>query len=66
MFGDPMLQLPTYSGTGRPTDAFTVNFGSPVIGAGFAWDMGGKDFFGNPVPSSGSVNIGASNAIRQP
>ena len=61
MLADPLLQSPTYSGTGRPADAFVISGNSPAIGAGVGWDMGGRDFFGNFVPSSGSINIGASN-----
>lgn len=62
LFADPMLQSPTYSSTGRPTNAFRLNIPSPAIGLGVAWDMGGRDFFGNFVPGSGPINMGASNS----
>lgn len=64
MFADPMLQSVGYSAPGRPTDAFTPTGNSPVIGAGIAWDMGGRDFFGNFVQNSGPINIGANNSSR--
>jgi len=61
MFTNPRLQSPTYGGPGRPSDAFKPNGNSPAIGAGIAWDMGGRDFLGNAVPNGGPINVGAVN-----
>lgn len=61
MFTDPRMHSPTYSAAGRPSDAFALEGNSPALGSGYGWDMGGVDFFGNFVPSGGSINIGASN-----
>ena len=59
IFADPKLNDPMYSGTGRPASAFTPVNGSPAIGAGVAWDIGGRDFFGNYVPDGGSIKLQA-------
>jgi len=64
---DPMLNNPTSNATGMPTTAFTLQPGSPAIGAGTnvcagvtSCTMGLQDFFGNPLPSGGAgYNIGA-------
>ncbi|MGC9198563.1 MAG: choice-of-anchor Q domain-containing protein [Acidobacteriaceae bacterium] len=65
--GDPMLMNPTSDSTGMPTSAFTLESGSPAIGAGTNvcagianCTIGSQDFFGNPLPVNGTgINIGA-------
>jgi hypothetical protein len=64
---DPMLNNPTSHSTEMPTSAFTLETGSPAIGAGTnvcigisGCTMGTQDFFGNPLPAnSAGYNIGA-------
>jgi hypothetical protein len=64
---DPMLNTPTSHSTGMPTSAFTLETGSPAIGAGTnvcsgisQCTMGSQDFFGNPLPANDAgYNIGA-------
>ena len=63
MFADPLLNNPTYHDVGRPTTAFTLLTGSPAVNAGWnIGNMGGQDFFGNALPKSGPVDIGAYQA----
>jgi hypothetical protein len=64
MFADPLMNDTAYSAAGRPTVSFTPSLRSPALGAGIAWDMGGKDFFGNPLPNSGQIAIGAGSVAR--
>jgi hypothetical protein len=67
LFADPLLNSPTTHATGMPTKAFTLQSGSPAIGAGAnvcagisGCTMGAQDFFGNSLPANGSgYNIGA-------
>jgi len=66
LFTDPLLNNPNYHSTGMPTSAFTLQAGSPAIGAGTnvcngqtGCSMGTQDFFGNPLPSGSGYNIGA-------
>ncbi|HEX4748755.1 MAG TPA: RICIN domain-containing protein [Bryobacteraceae bacterium] len=60
LYADPKLNSGTYSSTGMPTSAFTLNQASPAIGSGATWsDMGSVDFFGNSLPEAGSPDIGA-------
>ncbi len=65
-YTDPMLKTPAYHTVGRPASAFTLMPGSPAIGAGAnvcsgitGCSMGSQDFWGNPLPSGSSYNIGA-------
>ena len=63
LFTDPLLNTPTYHDVGRPTTAFTLTTGSPAVNAGWNMgNMGSRDFFGNALPASGAVNIGACQA----
>jgi hypothetical protein len=66
LFADPLLNSPTSHAAGMPTTAFTLQTGSPAIGAGTNvctgianCSMGAQDFFGNPLPVSTGYNIGA-------
>lgn len=66
LFTDPLLNDPDYHSTGMPTSVFTLQAGSPAIGAGTnvcngqsGCSMGAEDFFGNPLPNGSSYNIGA-------
>jgi hypothetical protein len=66
LYTDPLLNNPTYDSTGMPTSAFTLQEGSPAIGAGTnvcsgqsGCSMGTQDFFGNPLSSGSGYNIGA-------
>lgn len=60
IFADPLLNERAYHEIGFPKDAFTLQPGSPAIDAGLTLDeMGTKDFFGNPIPYGGSIDIGA-------
>jgi len=67
LVADPMPNDPTSNATGMPTAAFTLQPGSPAIGAGAdvcmgiaGCTMGTQDFFGNPLPADGAgLNIGA-------
>jgi len=64
---DPLLVNPTDDATGMPAAAFTLQAGSPALGAGTDvcagiadCSMGTQDFFGNPLPAGGTgLNIGA-------
>ncbi len=72
-FADPLLRK---DGNGLLTDPKRLNElleyqllpGSPAIGAGldlrsvFSIDPGKRDFFGNPLPASGPVSVGAHEA----
>jgi len=63
LFTDPLLNSPSYHAVGRSTTAFTLMTGSPAINAGRnLGNMGGQDFFGNALPASGAVDIGAYQA----
>lgn len=66
LYADPKLNDPTYHGTGFPTTSFTLRPGSPAIDAGadlvalgLQTSMGTRDFFGNPIPSGYTYDIGA-------
>ena len=60
LFIDPRLESPTYHAVGRSTTAFTLGKGSPAVKAGWnLGNMGRQDFFGNALPASGPVDIGA-------
>jgi hypothetical protein len=64
---NPLLVNPTSHFVGKPTIAFTLQAGSPALGAGAnvcagiaQCTMGQQDFFGNPIPTNGiGYNIGA-------
>lgn len=65
LFADPLLIDPSYHGISFPTTSFKLQTGSPAIDAGadlvalgLVLDMGGQDFFGNPIPV-GAYDIGA-------
>ena len=65
LYTDPLLSDPTYHGIGFPTTSFMLQTGSPAINSGadlvalgLVLDMGGQDFFGNPIPV-GAYDIGA-------
>jgi hypothetical protein len=63
LFTDPLLNSPTYHAVGRSTTAFTLTTGSPAVNAGWnLGNMGSQDFFGNALPASGAVDIGAYQA----
>ena len=63
LFADPLLNSPTFHDVGRPTTAFTLRTGSPAVHAGWnIGSMGSRDFFGNPLPASGPVDIGSCQA----
>jgi hypothetical protein len=63
LFADPLLNSPTYHAVGRSNTAFTLATGSPAVNAGWnLGNMGAQDFFGNALPTSGRVNIGAYQA----
>jgi hypothetical protein len=54
-----MLKDFTYHEVGKPTNAFTLQKGSPAIDAGVDLaNMGAIDFLGNPIPI-GPIDIGA-------
>ncbi|WP_139146563.1 NPCBM/NEW2 domain-containing protein [Arthrobacter sp. SW1] len=63
VLGDPKLIAGGSGQTTLDVPGYKLASGSPLLGAGVAIpDDGGKDFFGNPTPSSGSgsaPNIGA-------
>jgi hypothetical protein len=60
---NPRLNDSTYNQIGRPTTAFTSTSGSPGVDVGWRTEnMGDRDFFGNPLPRSGAVSIGAHQA----
>jgi hypothetical protein len=67
MVANPLLVNPTSDATGKPTVAFTLQAGSPALSIGAnvcagtaQCDMGLRDFFGNPLPTTGNgYNIGA-------
>ena len=64
---NPLLVNPTSDATGMPTAAFTLQSGSPALGAGenvcaemSGCTLGAQDFFGNPLPAGGiGLNAGA-------
>lgn len=58
-FADPQLNDSTYHAVGRPKTAFMPLPGSPVIDAGADVGHRGPDFFGNPVPSGATYDVGA-------
>jgi len=65
---DPLLNNPTYSGTGASLSAFTLQAGSPAFGAGVnvcggiaGCSMGSRDFFGNAITTAGTHTIGAQD-----
>ncbi len=59
-FADPLLNQPTYHGTGMPITQFTLQAGSPAIDAGTSFSaMGSLDFYANPAPQGVARDIGA-------
>lgn len=60
--GDPRLLA---RGTATSIDAalgYRLHQSSPLLGSGMSIpNNGGKDFFGNPVPATGAVSVGAYN-----
>ncbi len=61
-YANPQLNGPTYHGVGMPAGEFTLQPGSPALGAGtLIANNGGRDFFGNSVSSTAAPNIGAYN-----
>jgi len=64
--GNPMLANPGSGATGLESlQGYRLMSGSPCIGAGIVvWDNGGRDFWGNPVPSEGKCDIGAHSVSR--
>lgn len=63
LYENPRLRNPMDHSAGRPAQEFRLLPGSPAIGAGRDLDdMGTRDFFGNPLPGSGRINIGADQA----
>ncbi|WP_194904298.1 ricin-type beta-trefoil lectin domain protein [Catenulispora rubra] len=66
---DPKLNLAGNDSVGMPTLAYSLTPGSPAFGAGTnacagitGCDMGSHDFYGNPVTTTGTHNIGAYDA----
>ncbi|MBA3709579.1 MAG: right-handed parallel beta-helix repeat-containing protein, partial [Planctomycetes bacterium] len=60
VYADPQLVDPGYHAPGMPTTSFQLMSGSPAIAAGVLLsNMGARDFFGNPLPASGPIAIGA-------
>jgi hypothetical protein len=63
VFGDPLLDSPTYHAVGAPTSQFRVLPSSPAIKSGAVISSpGSRDFFGNAVAPGSVVNIGADAA----
>lgn len=65
-YRDPMMNSPSYHDIGKSAAAFKLLPGSPAIGAGTnvcsgisECDMGERDFWGHPLPTSTGYNIGA-------
>ncbi len=65
---NPLLNNPTYSGTGVSLTADTLQAGSPAFGGGInicqgiaGCSMGTQDFFGDPVTTAGTHTIGAED-----
>lgn len=60
---DPMLYAPGGAGNGRSSaSAYQLRAGSPALGTGvLVPGNGGLDYFGNPVSSTATPNIGAYN-----
>lgn len=66
IYGDPLLVNPIYHAAGKPITEFTLQPGSPAVGAGTnvcsgvnGCSMGTQDFWGNPLPNGSGYNIGA-------
>ncbi|MFJ8023583.1 ricin-type beta-trefoil lectin domain protein [Streptomyces sp. NPDC096311] len=66
---DPLLNTPTYHGTGMSLTADTLQAGSPAYNLGVnvcqgnpSCSMGSTDYFGNPVTTGGVHNAGAFDA----
>ncbi|WP_194904303.1 ricin-type beta-trefoil lectin domain protein [Catenulispora rubra] len=66
---DPKLNLAGSDSVGMPSLAYALAPGSPAFGAGTnvcagisGCDMGSRDFYGNPVTTTGAHNIGAYEA----
>gem|GEM_PF-1725016 len=64
LYQDPKLNNPTYHGNGKPHASFTLQSGSPALGAGVdvcsgitGCSMGTRDFFG--ITPGATHNIGA-------
>ena len=65
---DPLLVSPGSGGDGLDSvSGYKLSAGSPCIGAGapIAND-GGRDFWGNAVPTAGAPDIGAHQSTRRP
>ncbi len=63
-YANPMIADPTSHSVARPIQEFTLLPDSPAEGQGVRLaDMGKHDFFGNPLPVTGPINIGA-NQLR--
>lgn len=60
VYGDPLFENANLTGTGfAVAQAYRLQVGSPATGAGVQVPGGpGKDFFGNPVPATGTPTIG--------
>lgn len=62
IYKNPAINGVGYHATGTPTDAYTLQPGSPAIGAGaLITSNGGRDFFSNTVSATAAPNIGAYN-----
>ncbi len=64
-YADPMLEDPTFHSLARPSHQFTLLPGSPAEGHGRNLrGMGKHDFFGNPLPVTGPIDIGANQVTK--
>jgi hypothetical protein len=65
---DPLLVNPGSAGLGIDSvDGYKLQAGSPAIGAGMIIpNNGGKDYWGNPVPSDSPPDIGAHQYSGEP
>lgn len=62
-YANPLLTDPTFYSVRRPIHQYTLLPGSPAVGQGLRLaDMGKHDFFGNPLPMTGPIDIGADQA----
>ena len=63
---NPLLLNPGHAGIGLQTvSGYALRANSPAIDSGRKIESsGGRDFFGNPVPSCGGVDRGAIESVN--